>query len=136
MWWVSVTADRAYFDRMQSLDGPDAADVGFPAFVPERRFALGPRQLLIGRRSRSRGIYPDIDLTGPPEDAAVSATHALLVPQPDGTWAIIDLRSTNRTYLNGSAHPIEAERPVPLSTGDTVNIGAWTRLTLHTDPPG
>lgn len=131
-WWVAVSADREYYERMRALDGPDAEDVDFPGFCPERRFPLAGRQLLIGRRSRSRGIYPEIDLIGPPEDAAVSHTHALLVPQPDGGWSVIDLRSTNRTYLNGNAEPIDAERPVPLADGTTVNVGAWTRLTLHT----
>lgn len=132
-WWVVVSADREYFERMRAMDGPDAAAVSFPAFCPERRFPLSGRQLLIGRRSRSRGVYPDIDLIGPPEDTAVSHTHALLVPQPDGAWAVIDLRSTNRTYLNGNPDPIEAERPIPLAAGATVNLGAWTRLTLRAD---
>ena len=130
-WWVAVTADREHYERMRALDGPDADEVDFPVFCPERRFPLAGRQVLIGRRSRSRGIYPEIDLVGPPEDAAVSHTHALLVPQSDGGWAVIDLRSTNRTYLNGDAEPIDAERPIPLSDGATVNVGAWTRLTLH-----
>ena len=132
-WWVMVSADREYFERMRAMDGPDAAAVSFPAFCPERRFPLAGRQLLIGRRSSSRGVYPDIDLIGPPEDTAVSHTHALLVPQPDGAWAVIDLRSTNRTYLNGNPDPIETERPVPLVDGATVNLGAWTRLTLRAD---
>lgn len=134
-WWVLVSADREYFERMRAMDGPDAAAIAFPAFCPERRFPLPGRQLLIGRRSRSRGVYPDIDLIGPPEDTAVSHAHALLVPQPDGAWAVIDLRSTNRTYLHGSPEPIEAERPIPLVDGATVNLGAWTRLTLRADGP-
>ncbi|MFI5952265.1 FHA domain-containing protein [Cryptosporangium sp. NPDC051539] len=137
VWWLVVSADREYFDRMRAMDGPDAGDVDYPVFCPDRRFALDGGQLLIGRRSRTRGIYPDIDLIGPPEDAAVSHTHALLVAQPGGGWAVIDLRSTNHTYVDGSSDPIDAELPTPLADGTYVNVGAWTRLTLHTGPmPG
>jgi hypothetical protein len=130
-WWVVVTADREYYERVRAMDGPDADEVTFPLYCPERRFPLAGRQMLIGRRSRSRGVYPDIDLVGPPEDPAVSHTHALLLPQPDGRWSVIDLRSTNRTYVNGSPDPIDAERPVALSDGAVVHLGAWTRLTLR-----
>jgi hypothetical protein len=130
-WQVVVTADRDYFERMQALQGPDVDEVSFPQFFPERRFPLLGKQLLIGRRSRSRGVYPDIDLAGPPEDSAVSHTHALLIPQPGETWAVVDLRSTNCTYLNGATDPIEAETPLPLRDGDHINVGAWTRLTLR-----
>jgi pSer/pThr/pTyr-binding forkhead associated (FHA) protein len=130
---VLVSADREYFERVQKMEGPEAGEIAFPRFCPERRFPLSDRQWLIGRRSRSRGIYPDIDLVGPPEDVAVSHTHALLVPQPGGGWAIIDLRSTNRTYLDGDPGPIKAEEPVPLSDGTVVNLGAWTRLTFRAE---
>jgi hypothetical protein len=130
-WQVVVTADHEYFERMQALQGPDVDEVSFPQFFPERRFPLQGKQLLIGRRSRSRGVYPDIDLAGPPEDSAVSHTHALLIPQPGETWAVVDLRSTNCTYLNGATDPIEAETPLPLRDGDHINVGAWTRLTLR-----
>ncbi|MFB9316904.1 FHA domain-containing protein [Cryptosporangium minutisporangium] len=130
-WWVVVTADREYFERVRAMNGPDAGTVTFPLFCPERRFPLSGQQMLIGRRSRSRGIYPDIDLVGPPEDPAVSHTHALLLPQPDGRWSVIDLRSTNHTYVNGSTDPIDAEQPVVLTDGATVHVGAWTRLTLR-----
>jgi hypothetical protein len=130
-WEIVVTADREYFERMQALRGPDAGAVEFPRFFPERRFPLAGSQVLIGRRSRSRGIHPEIDLTGPPEDAAVSHLHALLVPLAEGGWAAVDLKSTNYTYLNGSPRAIDPETPVPLRPGDYVNVGAFTRLTLR-----
>jgi pSer/pThr/pTyr-binding forkhead associated (FHA) protein len=132
-WSVLVSADREYFERVRQMDGPEAREIEFPRFCPERRFPLTDREWLIGRRSRTRGIYPDIDLVGPPEDAAVSHTHALLVPQPSGAWAIVDLGSTNRTYVIGNPGPIEAEQAVPLADGAVVNLGAWTRLTFRTE---
>src|SRR6266567_2153385 len=53
-WAAVVSADRAHFDAVQQQDGPDAADITFPAYCPERRFALTGTQVRIGRRSRSR----------------------------------------------------------------------------------
>jgi FHA domain len=125
-----VAADRAYHSRMAAIDAPDAEAVAFPVFCPERRFALIGGQLLIGRRSRSRGIEPEIDLTGPPEDAGVSHSHAALVSTPDGGWAVVDLGSSNGTYINDSTKPIEPNKPVPVKEGDQIHVGAWTTLTL------
>jgi hypothetical protein len=130
-WRVLVTADRAYHARMASASMPDAQPIAFPAFCPDRRFALSGGQVLVGRRSRSRGIEPQIDLTGPPEDAGVSHAHALLVAGADGSWSVVDLDSANGTYLNESADPIEANVPVPLADGDRVHLGAWTTLTVQ-----
>jgi pSer/pThr/pTyr-binding forkhead associated (FHA) protein len=127
---VVVTADRDYHARMQAAAVAGAQPVQFPAFCPERRFALPNRQVLIGRRSRSRGIEPDIDLTGPPEDAAVSHAHALLVTVPEG-WAVVDLDSANGTYVNEATDPIEANVPVPVHDGDRIHVGAWTTMTLR-----
>jgi pSer/pThr/pTyr-binding forkhead associated (FHA) protein len=126
-----VGADQTHFDTVRALGGADAETLSYPRFVPERRFPLDGRQITIGRRSRSRGIYPDIDLVGPPEDPGVSHLHALLVAQPDNTWAIVDLDSANGTYLNDpSSEPIEPQLPVPLNDGDVIYLGAWTALTI------
>jgi hypothetical protein len=133
IWRVVVTADREYYDRMRAAAEAGAEEVPFPAFCPERRFALTPPQMLIGRQSRSRGIEPDIDLTGPPADPAVSHSHAILVAQPDGGWAVVDLGSANGTYVNGSGTPIAENIPVPLADGDRVHVGAWSTLTLRTN---
>jgi hypothetical protein len=130
-WSAVVTADRDHYDAVLRAAGPAAARIQFPQFCPERRFLLHGPQLLIGRRSVSRGIEPEIDLTGPPEDPAVGHAHALLVAQQDGRWAVIDLRSTNGVYLNGATDPIEPDVPVPLENGDRIHVGAWTTLTLH-----
>jgi hypothetical protein len=130
-WRVLVEADRAYYDRMRAANGPDAGQVSFPAFCPQRRFDLVGPQLLVGRRSRSRGIAPEVDLTGPPEDAGVSHTHALLVAGPDGGWSVVDLDSSNGTYLNAGTDPLTPHQPVALSDGDQVHVGAWTTLTIQ-----
>jgi len=130
-WRVIVTADREYYERMRNESGPDAQQVAFPAYCPQRRFELTGTQLLIGRRSRSRGVEPELDLTGPPEDAGVSHMHALLVAGPDGGWSVVDLDSANGTYVNSGTDQIAAHTPVPLDDGDTVHVGAWTTLIVQ-----
>jgi len=125
-----VRADRAWFDEVVRRDGPDAATLRFPAFSTERRFVLDRPQLSIGRRSRSRGIEPDIDLSAHPVDPGVSALHALLVRRGDGGWDVVDLDSTNGTVVGDGTDPIAPNAPVPLADGDVVKVGAWTTITL------
>jgi hypothetical protein len=128
-WSAMVTADRAYFDSVIAEGGPDAASIEFPGYCPERRFRLTGREMRIGRRSVSRGLEPEIDLTGPPTDPGVSHLHAVLIAEPDGTWAVLDPGSSNGTIVNGNE--IVAGVRVPLHDGDRVCVGAWTVLTLQ-----
>jgi pSer/pThr/pTyr-binding forkhead associated (FHA) protein len=92
---------------------------------------LAGKEISIGRRSRSRGINPDIDLLGPPEDPGVSHLHALLLVQPDGSWSIVDLDSANGVLVNDEQKPLRPNIPRQLTDGDRVYIGAWTRITLR-----
>ncbi|HSR86539.1 MAG TPA: FHA domain-containing protein [Streptosporangiaceae bacterium] len=128
-WSAIATADRDYFDQVVANGGPDAATIEFPDYCPERRFRLSGPQMRIGRRSASRGIEPEIDLTGPPADTGVSHLHAVLTAEPDGTWALVDPGSANGTQLNGA--DIAAGVKVPLHDGDRISLGGWTVLTIH-----
>lgn len=130
-WAAVVSADRAHFDAVQKQEGPDAASIAFPAYCPDRRFALTGEQVRIGRRSRSRGLEPEIDLTGPPADPGVSHLHAVLLAQPDGGWALVDPGSTNGTTVNDDLDPIRTDVALPLQDGDRIHVGAWTTITLH-----
>lgn len=132
-WRVLAVADPEFHSQMQTLGGGQAETPAFPPFCPERRFTLTGSQMLIGRHSTSRGIEPDIDLTGPPEDVGVSHAHALLVAQPSGGWAVVDLDSANGTYLNGGIDALAPNVPVVLAEGDRVHVGAWTTLILQAD---
>lgn len=129
-WQVTVAADEEYHKRVLAMGGPDADAMVFPQYFPERRFRLAGTQVLIGRHSRSRGIDPQIDLSGPPEDPGVSHSHALLVHGEDGTWALVDLDSANGTYVNDGTEAVAPNVPVVLHDGDRVHVGAWTTLTL------
>lgn len=133
-WSVVVTADRSWFDEVRRRANRDAATLEFPLCCPPRRFVLSGSQLAIGRRSRSRGTDPEIDLTGPPLDPGVSALHAVLLPRPDGGWSLVDLGSTNGTAVGDDPEPIPPNRSVPLTAGDRIRIGAWTALTVTFAP--
>jgi hypothetical protein len=131
VWEAVVSADRAHFDAVQQQDGPDAADITFPAYCPDRHFPLTGAQIRIGRRSRSRGLEPEIDLTGPPADPGVSHLHAVLLAQSGGGWALVDPGSTNGTTVNDNPDPIKNDIPVALHDGDRIHVGAWTTITVH-----
>lgn len=126
-WLVVARADREWFEEVRRTQLADGVAVEFPPFCPRRRFDLDGARLTIGRRSRARGVEPDIDLSGPPLDPGVSAQHAMLLWERDG-WRIVDLGSTNGTTVDGTA--LTPNVPVPVGAGGEVKLGAWTVLTL------
>jgi serine/threonine protein kinase len=128
IWTAVVTADRSYYDHVRAADDADAASISFPAYVAERRFPLAGTEIRIGRRSSKSAHQPDIDLTGPPADPGVSRRHAELRRSQDGTWSVIDLDSPNGIQINGREAP--SGTPIPLQPGDSIHLGAWTRITL------
>lgn len=130
-WTATIGPDRDYFMLMMQRSGPEAAGLNLPAYSPEQRRTLTGNQITIGRRRHSTGDTPDIDLSVPPEDPGVSHQHAVLVQQPDGSWAVVDQNSTNGTTVNHSEEPIQPFVPVPLQDGDQVHVGAWTTITVR-----
>ena len=105
---------------------------GAPVIVP-----LAEHSLLIGRRSVSRGITPQIDVG---HDTGVSRRHAQLTT--DGTrWWIEDLQSSNGTYVGAAGEPLPTD-PLPagrrteFDDGDRIYLGAWTRLVVRRAAPG
>src|SRR5262245_2999288 len=131
-WSATVSADRAYYNSVMAVGGPDAASITFPRFCPDRHFPLRRNEISIGRRSASRGITPDIDLTGPPEDPGVSHLHAVLLID-DGQLSIMDLGSSNGTTVNDDQSPLPPNAPRTLSTGDRIHLGAWTTIIVRAD---
>lgn len=128
-WSVVVTADRGYYDAMRAASDEEEADIPFPSYCPERRFQLSGTEIQIGRRSPSRGLDPEIDLTGPPLDPGVSRLQAVLIATPDGGWAVLDPGSANGTQVNGT--DIASGVQVPLHDGDRISVGAWTTITVR-----
>jgi pSer/pThr/pTyr-binding forkhead associated (FHA) protein len=128
-WSAVVSSDRAYYESVRAGSGPDVAAVPFPAYYAERRFRLAGSQMRIGRRSVSRGIDPEIDLSGPPADPGISRLHAVLIATPDGGWTVLDPGSANGTLVNGTEIPTGIQ--VPLRDRDRINLGGWTAITVH-----
>ena len=127
-WAAIVSGDRAYYESVRQASGPDVEGIDFPAYVADRQFALTGTEMRIGRHSASRGIYPEIDLTGPPTDPGISRLHAVLIARRGG-WSVLDPGSANGTQVNGTEIPVNEE--VPLREGDRINIGAWTAITIQ-----
>ena len=130
-WTAVVAADRAYYDSVQAESDQEIA---FPAQVPERRFPLSGTEVRIGRRSVSRRIEPEIDLTGPPTDPGVSRLHAVLIAGANRSWSVIDPGSPNGILVNGRDVP--PGKSVALRDGDRIHLGAWTVITITRDQPG
>lgn len=124
-WHAVVTADREYYDRTE----PDG--ITFPDHCPERVFTLSQDEILIGRRSEGRGIHPEVDLSGAPEDTGISRSHAILRRQADGSFVVVDPGSTNGTLLNDDATPLPHNVGMPIKDGDRLYLGAWTRIVFH-----
>ncbi|MEU3775116.1 FHA domain-containing protein [Streptomyces sp. NPDC032472] len=130
-WTATIGPDRSYFMAMMQRSGPEAAGLNLPAYSPEQHLPLSGAAITIGRRRASTGESPDIDLSVPPEDPGVSHQHAVLVQQPDLSWAVVDQNSTNGTTINGGEEPIQPYVPIPLADGDRVHVGAWTTITIR-----
>jgi len=78
-------------------------------------------ELLIGREDEVSGVHPDIDMTPHRgEEGGISRRHARLVRQGD-MWSVVDLDSTNGTYVNGTE--LQPKVPAPLHDGDRLGLG-------------
>lgn len=82
----------------------------------------------LGRGDPARGISPEVELSdGVARAKGVSRLHAV-VYCAEQTFYIVDLNSTNGTYINGIR--LVPQRPHPLSDGDEIRLGEY-ELTFH-----
>lgn len=122
-----VTVDRSFFDRVAG-----GGELQFPDPEPTPvRIPLAGSEILIGRRSDSRGLYPEIDLSPPMDDPAVSHRHAMLRKSENGDWTLTDVGSTNGTYLGDHTVAMAPNLEKPLKLGTPVFVGAYTCITLE-----
>jgi RNA polymerase subunit RPABC4/transcription elongation factor Spt4 len=124
-WVAEVWVDSDWFAFQQSEGACPTS--GLPTVVPLR----GPRAL-IGRRSRSRGLAPEIDCSA---DGAISHSHAEL-DLGGGRWTVTDLGSTNGTYVgrpDGTypAQPLPVRQAHELADDERIYLGAWTRIVVR-----
>ncbi|MFB7874575.1 MULTISPECIES: FHA domain-containing protein [unclassified Nocardia] len=133
-WVARVFADREFYTRVQARKGPDAERVAFPETYPERRIELRGSQILIGKRSTSQGIVPEIDLGIAPADLGVSRAHAMIRVDETGALTVTDLGSTNGTSLDGAETPIVAQVAVAVRDGSRIHVGGWTTIAISAEP--
>lgn len=114
---VLISVDR---DKLASWDGesPIKPDVN------TRIFPLDLDENLVGRRSNVKGIYPEIEINDP----GVSHRHMKFIKQPDGSYNVLELGSSNGTELNGAI--LEPGVNTPVKAGDELTIGIWTCIKI------
>lgn len=124
-WVAEVWIDPDWYADQKSTDALPSP--GMPQIV-----ALRGSSFLIGRASRSRGVAPQLDLSG---DNGISRRHAQLTT--DGTrWWVEDLGSSNGTYVGGNQgglpeQAISVGRKVQVDDDDRIYLGAWTRIVIR-----
>jgi hypothetical protein len=123
-WVAEVWVDPDWFTHQQAAGSCPTS--GLPTVVPLR----GTVQL-IGRRSSSRNISPEIDCSG---DGAISHRHAELSLAGE-RWSVKDLGSTNGTYVGDPAgypdDPLPPQQRRELADDERVYLGAWTRIVVR-----
>ncbi|MDO5501934.1 MAG: FHA domain-containing protein [Actinomycetia bacterium] len=124
-WVAEVWIDPDWYADQGSADPMPSP--GLPAVAVLRHSSS-----LIGRSSRSRGIDPELDISG---DPGVSRRHAQV--STDGSrWFIEDLGSANGTYVAAATAglpnvPIPAGQRRELAAGEQIYLGAWTRIVIR-----
>jgi hypothetical protein len=116
-WDVTVRVDA----NLYGTPNPDA-----PVNNPEQRFSLFETENLLGRATT--GVRVQIPVAG---DHGVSRRHAMLTKTAGGL-TVRDLGSANGTQLNGVE--LVGGVDAPIKDGDTLAVGAWTKITIHAVP--
>ena len=128
-WVAEVWVDPDFYATQES-DEP-CPSAGMPVVMP-----LWDTSVLVGRRSVSRNIQPQVDCGA---DHGVSRRHAQLTT--DGQrWWVEDLQSSNGTFIGQAGAPIpttpiSSEQRVEFAPGDRIYVGAWTRIVVRKATP-
>jgi len=128
-WVAEVWVDPDWYADQESDD--PCPSPGLPVVVP-----LRTQSLMIGRRSKSRNINPEIECAS---DVGVSRRQAQLTT--DGQrWWVEDLQSSNGTYVGAASGPLPTEALQPgqrreLAEDDRIYLGAWTRIVVRRATP-
>jgi hypothetical protein len=142
-WTARIWADRDHYELVQARAEPTSTRVELPDFPREPvefEIALRGEEIRIGRRgvpdedpsaASAVELAPGIDLTGPPRDPGVSHLHAVLLAVGPDRWVVLDAGSTNGTSVNYAAERLEPGTAVPLGSGDSIHVGAWTTITVE-----
>jgi hypothetical protein len=122
---TAVADNGSQWDLGASVDvSLRRSDDPMPTDTRERLFPLDLADHLLGRRSDSQDIHPEIVINDP----GISRRHLRILRGAGGALSLLDLGSTNGTRLNDQA--VEPNLPTPLREGDEITLGCWTRLKL------
>jgi hypothetical protein len=129
VWVAEVWVDPDWFSTQES-DEP-CPSAGMPMVMP-----LWDESVLVGRRSVSRNIHPQVDCGA---DHGVSRRHAQLTTDGQRWWAE-DLQSANGTFIGAAGAPLPTTAIAPgqrveFAPGDRVYVGAWTRIVVRKATP-
>ena len=105
----------------QDTAGAGALTITFPS---GQTFTMQGDEVNVGRSDAAQNWHPELDVIpygGGAPDLGVSRHQARLVRQ-NGDFAVVDVGSTNGTYVNG--HAVPYNQPMPLHDGDTLSFGA------------
>src|ERR1019366_335543 len=128
-WVAEVWVDPDWYAGQDS-DEP-CPSPGLPVVVP-----LATQSLLIGRRSRSRNIHPEIECSS---DVGVSRRQAQLTTDGQRLW-VEDLQSSNGTFVAAASAALPTD-PLPtgqrreLAQDDRIYVGAWTCIVVRRATP-
>ena len=84
---------------------------------PHDEYTLTQSKTGIGRAANNEIVIDDVE---------VSRRHAQIIRQPDGTYVVEDLGSTNGTFVNGR----RSVGLTPLQHGDVIDFGESISLTF------
>ena len=87
-------------------------------------FTMQGDEVNVGRADVAQNWHPELDVIpygGGAPDLGVSRHHARISRQ-DGRFTVVDVGSTNGTYVNG--HAATYNQPADLNDGDTLSFGA------------
>lgn len=129
---VAAPASQASAPPAGQAPAPPAPAPAIPAgtvvltitFPSGQVFTMHGDVVDVGRADVAQNWHPEVDVIpygGGAPDLGVSRHQARLIRQ-DGGFAVIDVGSTNGTYINGRAAPYN--QPVALNDGDTLSFGA------------
>ncbi|MDB5076206.1 MAG: domain containing protein [Chloroflexi bacterium] len=121
--------------------GPDTAAESSPAATPDHApatsseliitFGDGSRYTVqsdvtnVGRSDIAQNWHPELDVIpfgGGAPDLGVSR-HQAVIQRQGGTFTVIDVGSTNGTFVNGQI--LEYNKPAELHDGDSIAFGAF-----------
>jgi hypothetical protein len=128
-WVAEMWVDPDWYATQES-DEP-CPSAGMPKVIP-----LWESSVLIGRRSVSRNIHPQVDCG---VDHGVSRRHAQLTTDGQRWWAE-DLQSSNGTFIGQAGAPmpttpITPDQRAEFAPGDRIYVGAWTRIVVRKATP-